>query len=480
MAEETTLTSPEQLQEQQAAAMRLPQEVTITDAGPCKKHVKVVVDRAAIDTRIDEKFSDMMLNTKSRLAVPGFRPGKAPRKIIQKKFEKDVLIEVRNEVLMASLEQLAEEEKLSPLAPPELDPAAVIIPEFGPMVYEFDIEVRPEFDLPEYKGLKLKRLTHTVTDDEVKQEANRMLERLGTIVPKTSKPEVEMGDFVTADLEVIHDGKPLNKRQEVRVRINERLALQDGVAEKFAEQMIGAKVGEDRKVDIKLSQALANEELRGVTVQATFSIKEIKVMRLPELTPAVLGQFNCANEEQFHEYVRTRLERYFDYQSKQNLRTQVLVQLTKDAKWDLPRDLLTRQARRVMQRRVMELQNSGLTEQEILAQRRVLEQDAIRTTAASLQEHFVLQKIAEVEKIEIDDNEIDAEIERIADESDESPRKVRARLEREDMIEALATELLERRALQVVLDHAIYEEGELVPDSTRQAVGTAEVEAVQQ
>ena len=85
---------------------------------------------------------------------------------------------------MASLEQLAEEHEISPLSPPDLDPTQIEIPEEGPFVYEFDIEVRPEFDLPDYKGLKLRRPVHTFTDADVDDEKRRLLEPYGQLVPK--------------------------------------------------------------------------------------------------------------------------------------------------------------------------------------------------------------------------------------------------------------------------------------------------------
>jgi trigger factor len=442
---------------------KLPQTVEITDAGPCRKHVKVTVDRAAIDARMDEKFSDLVMNHPAQ--VPGFRPGKAPRKIIEKKFFKDVAGEVKTEVLMASLEQLAEEQQLSPLSPPELDPGAVVIPEEGPLVYEFDIEVRPEFDLPSYKGLKLRRPTHAFADAEVQKEARRLLEPYGQIVPKDgSDVAVEADDLVTADVVIKGpDGKDLNKLSEVRVKAEKRLALSDGVAEDFGKQIVGAKPGDTRPVDITLSQEVANEALRGTKVRADFTIKDVKTVRLPDLTPDLLADFGVRTPEQFNELVRTRLERYLEYVQRQAARQQVLEQLAGNANWDLPRDLLQRQARKTMARQVMQMRSAGMTDEQILGRRRVLEQDAVRTTAVALKEHFVLQKIAELEKLEIEEADIDAEIDRIAEQSDESPRKVRARMEKEDLIEALATELLERKALDLVLGAAEYEEYELNP-----------------
>jgi trigger factor len=470
-AEEGAVAAPE-------GPVKLPQQVEITDAGPCKKHVKVTVDRAAIDGRMDEKFSDLMVEHPAQ--VPGFRPGKAPRKIIERKFGKEVAGEVKNEILMASLEQLAEENLLSPLSPPELDPAAVVIPDEGPMVYEFDIEVRPEFDLPDYKGLKLRRPTHTFTDAEVAKEAKRLLEPYGTIVPKDGP--VALDDLVTADLVIKGpDGKEVNKLSEVRFKVEKRLALSDGVAENFGKQIAGAKPGDTRTVDITLSQDLANEAMRGKKVRADFTVKDVKTVRLPELTPDVLADFGVRTPEQFNELVRTRLERYLEYVQRQAARQQVLQKLAGDAKWDLPRDLLTRQARKTMARKVMEMRSAGMTDEQIVGRRRLLEQDAVRSTAAALKEHFVLQKIAETEKLEIEDADVDAEIDRIADQTGESPRKVRARMEKEDLIEALATELLERKALDLVLSTAEYEDYELTPAETDEGeVATVDAQAAPQ
>jgi trigger factor len=108
----------------------------------------------------------------------------------------------------------------------------------------------------------------------------------------------------------------------------------------------------------------------------------------------------------------------------------------------------------------------------------LLEQDVLKNTAAALKEHFVLQKIAEVEKIEIEDEDLDHEIERIADQSGESFRKVKARMEKEDLMEALATDLLERKALDLILAGATYEDYEWHADEQGAEVATVEAGAV--
>jgi trigger factor len=381
---------------------------------------------------------------------------------------------------MASLEQLAEEQDIAPLAPPDLEPGKIVIPKEGPLVYEFEVEVRPQFQLPNYKGLKLKRPVQTFVDTDVETEKRRLLEPYGQIVPKEGKsPKVAIGDLVTCDITTRLGDQALNEVKEVRIKVDPRLALKDGVAEDFGKQMTGAKAGDTKTVDIKLSDAVANQALRGQTVKATFKIHDVKTVRLPELTPDILDQFGVSSEAQLDELLRVVLQRRLEYLQRQSARQQVINLVAEQALSELPQDLLVRQARRALQRKAVEMQSAGLSDQEVNGRLRMMQQDIVQSTAAALKEHFVLQKIAEDEKLDVNDDDIDAEIDRIAARTDESPRKVRARLEREDMLEALAAELLESKALDLILDNAEYEDVPLKAEDQEAAVATTEAQAVQ-
>src|SRR5262245_15235463 len=204
MAEDTTTDTPTEPETEGAPPEaaddgKLKQTVEISDVGPCKKHVKITVEREAIDERFKEKFDELLKDRTA--AVPGFRPGKAPRKYIERKFKPTVTEDVRREVLMASLQQLAEDSNISPLAPPELEPEQLEIPDEGPFVYEFDVEVRPEFDLPEYKGMKIKKPVRKYTDADIANELRRLLEPQGSLVPKEGRDvRVEPNDVIVCDL----------------------------------------------------------------------------------------------------------------------------------------------------------------------------------------------------------------------------------------------------------------------------------------
>jgi trigger factor len=274
------------------------------------------------------------------------------------------------------------------------------------------------------------------------------------------------------------DARVIGQLKETQFRVEPQLVFKDGVAERFAEQTKGAKAGDVRKIDIKMLDSVADLSLKGKTVQATLEIKEVKALRLPELTHEFLHEFGVHTPEQLRERIRVLMQRRLEYTQRQAARQQVLAHIAAAANWQLPEDLLTRQARKAMARRAMEMRASGMAEDEIRGRLRLLQQDVLQTTALSLKEFFVLQKIAEVEKLDVDEENINDEIDRIAAQNEEPPRRVRAKLEKEDLLDALATEILERKALDLILENAEYEDVPIGKQEEEKPVATVEEQAV--
>lgn len=474
MAEEsqgtTAEATPEGAAELPKAKEKLQQSVEIRDVGPCRKHIKVTVDRNNIDKLLADKYKQLVGDS----WVPGFRPGKAPRQIVVRRYQKEVHDQIKGELLLASLEQLADDHDVAPLAPPNLNPNRLQIPEQGPFVYEFEVEVRPEFDLPTYKGLKLKRPVKEFTDADVAAEEQRLFSRFGQLIPKDGP--AEKGDYLIVDMTSTVEGQTIGTTKEVTLRIDDTLTFKDAVAPHFAEQTVGVKAGETRAIDLTMTDAVGQEGLKGKTAQTTLEVKDVKKLRLPELNEEFLAQFGVQSVEQLREQLRVMLDRRLEYTQRQSAREQVLELISAAANWQLPQDLLQRQARKTMARRVLEMRESGMPEEEIEARQRLLQRDVLANTAKALKEHFVLQKIAEAEKIEVEDNEIDSEIERIADEYGESPRRVRAQMEKEELLDTLAAQLIERKALNLILESATYED---VPLEQEQGVSSTEAQAAE-
>ncbi len=217
---------------EEEAPKKLTQTVDIHDVGPCKKHIKVTVARDDIDSRLGEKYSELVNDAN----VAGFRPGKAPRKLVERRFQKEVGDQVKTEILLASLEQLAEEHDIAPLSAPDIDPAHIELPRTGPFIYEFEVEVRPQFELPNYKGMKLTRPVHKFTPVEVEQEEKRLLAPYSQVIPKP-EGNLQIGDVVVADV-VTKDGERLlGTMKETDFRVQKQLAFKDEVAENTAKSL---------------------------------------------------------------------------------------------------------------------------------------------------------------------------------------------------------------------------------------------------
>src|SRR4051794_33351826 len=168
----TTAEATEGVEGEAPVKHKLDLDVQISDVGPCKKHLKVAIARAEIERQFDESLGTM----KREAAVPGFRPGRAPRQLVEKRFRKQVGEQVKSTLLMAALEQLDEDHKLNPITQPDLDVGAIELPDDGPMRFEMDVEVRPDFALPAYKALTVRRPIRTITDADVAEQLTRFLE----------------------------------------------------------------------------------------------------------------------------------------------------------------------------------------------------------------------------------------------------------------------------------------------------------------
>ena len=160
---------------EEEAAERLNLDVQIASPSACERHVTVTVSREDVDRYLDEAYSELMASA----SVPGFRIGRAPRKLVENRFKEEIGEKIKGSLLMDSLSQISEEQSFTAISEPELNLDAIEVPNEGPMVFEFDIEVRPEFDLPKWKGLTIERPVRDFSDADVNDHLEQMLARYG-------------------------------------------------------------------------------------------------------------------------------------------------------------------------------------------------------------------------------------------------------------------------------------------------------------
>lgn len=437
---------------EEAKPERLNLEIRIQSPSACQRHVQVTVSRDDIERYFDKSFTELMPNA----TVPGFRAGRAPRKLVEHRFRKDLADQVKGSLLMDSMAQVTEDSKLAAISEPTLDPVAVKIPDEGPMTFEFDIEVRPEFDMPNWKGLRIERPIKDFSATDVDARVEEILAKYGRLVPFDGAAST--GDYVTCNLRFKIGDEVISESNEEVIRIRPVLSFRDGKIEKFDKLMKGVKEGETRAGEAKLTNDAPNQALRGKTVTAEFEVLEVKKLKLPDLTPEFLKDMGFDSEAEMRDAILADMKRKLEYYQQQRARQQVTALLTESASWELPPDLLRRQSRRELERAVLELRRAGFSEPEIRAHENELRQNSAVSTARALKEHFILERIAEEETIDADQADFDAEIQLIAMQSDESPRRIRSRIEKSGLMDALRNQIVERKVIAKVLEAATFKD----------------------
>jgi trigger factor len=406
-------------------------DVKIDSPGACERHITVTIPRDDIERYFDKAFGELMPTA----TVPGFRAGRAPRKLVEHRFRKDVADQVKGSLLMDSLSQVTDEQKLAAISEPDLDPAAIELPDEGPMTFEFDIEVRPEFDLPQWKGLTIERPVRQISAKDIDQELERLLASRGRLAPVNGP--ASPGDYITANFSFKDGDEVVTEMREKTVKLSVVLSFRDGKVDNFAKGLTGV-------VDVL----------------------EVKKLSLPEMTPELLAEFDCDSEGDLRDAVDGTLKRQLVYHQQQRVRRQVTSLLVAAAKWDLPPEMLKRQSRRELERAKLELRRSGFSDEQILAHENRLRQSTAENTARALKEHFILERIAEEEKIEESQQDYDDEIKLIARQSGESPRRVRAQLERQDLMDVLRNQIIENKTIELILSHARFMDVPFEPERT--------------
>ncbi|MCL2347745.1 MAG: trigger factor [Planctomycetaceae bacterium] len=415
----------------------------------CERKIVVTIPRKEIDRYFSKEFDDIVENAN----VPGFRKGRAPKKLVEKRYRKMVEDRVKGSLIMDSISQLHENDKLTPISEPDFDYEAVVLPDEGPMVFEFRLEVRPEFELPEWRGLTIEKPVRDFSSEDVDRALERVLTDFGKL--NTTEDAAVPGDYIVTKLTFYRDGNEISSADEETIRIRPTLSFHDGSITGFDKLMTGVRAGDVREAEAILSEDAPNAEVRGQKVQARFEIKEVKKLELPELTGdfiKTLGDYDTVGD--LKDAVRSALERQLEYEQRRRTRQQVTDTLTVSASWELPPALLERQSRRELQRMIIELRRSGFTDEQIMPQINYLRQNSKVTTAQALKEHFILEKIAEVEGITETEADYDTEIMLIAAQQGESPRRIRAQYEKQGQMDILRNAIIERKVLNLIFEKA--------------------------
>jgi len=433
----------------EVATLPLKLDIAIDKISACERRVRVSIPREDIDRYRDDALGEMM----PAAHLPGFRPGRAPRRLVSSRFKSELSDQIRSKLLADAMTQVSDQQKLSPISEPELDVNDVIVPADGPMTFEFKIEVRPEFDLPEWKGLSIRRPSRTISAADVDESLGNLLRERARFVPHAGP--AKLGDLIVANLRFLDGDTVLSQATDLELVVRPKLSFADAELAGFDALVGGARTSTPVTATLTVSSEAAVESLRGKEVTLELTVVDVKQLELPELTPELLEELGSfESPDDLRAAVQKQLDNQLEWHRRRQVRQQMSSALTASASWDLPPDLLRRQSLRELERAILELRRSGFDDDSIRRHVNELRQSVMGSTAAALKEHFILERIAEDQSIADTAADYDEEIRAIAAQSGESPRRVRANLEKRGLMDVLRNQIIERKTVDLITSHA--------------------------
>ncbi|MDR2704256.1 MAG: trigger factor [Planctomycetaceae bacterium] len=419
----------------------------------CERRVKVTVPQSEVERYFQKEFAELEKNA----YVPGFRPGKAPRKLVEKRFKRDLSDQVKHALVINALTIINQRGDFTPISEPDLKYDSLVLPDEGPFVFEFSIEVRPEFELPEWKGLKIEKPVRDFSHADVDETLKRILEDHGELEYKTEP--AEPNDYIETKLIFKTNDQIFSSIDHETIRIRPVLSFHDGVIKDVDTLLTGVRAGDVKTTQITLTEDAVNPEFRGKTVDVIFEILAVKKLVVPALSETLLERLGgYHNEADFRDAILDTLQRQLEHEQQIQARRQITESLTVHADWELPPELLKRQSEREFRRKILELQRSGFNQEQIQSYSNYLRQNSTIETTRALKEHFILEKIAEIESVEETEEDFNLEIELIAAQNGLSPRKVRAHIEKAGEMDILRNQIVERKVINLIFQHATFKE----------------------
>ena len=434
--------------------------VRIEDAGPGTKKVLVEIPHERISDELQKQFKEL----RQQAAIPGFRPGHAPQKLIEKRFNSDVKEQVRRSLISESYGQAVEKNNLQVIGEPEFEnPDAIKLPEDGPLNYSFTVEVQPDFALPDSANLKVKRPKITIKDENVDQAMQNLREQQGALVPIEDRG-VEPKDYLTADVHVKVDGNVVAHQHDAQlvVRPGRIAGIQ---VDDLENQLAGMKPDETRTIAVHAPADHPNEQMRDKDVQIEVKLKDIKRMELAEITPEFLTDLGFENEQELRQALREQMEEKVNSDIKQAMREQVNNFLLENTQVELPAKLSDKQTDRIISRRAVDLMMRGMPREQVEANVERLRGGAREEAVRELKLFFILQKLATEQNVDVDEAELNGQIAMLAAQRDARPEKLKQEMSKDGSLANLYVQMREQKAIDGLLSKAQIEDVEVGPNA---------------
>ena len=402
-------------------------ERKVTKLEHCRTEVLVTVDQDLWKKAQDKAFRKLAAN----ITVPGFRKGKAPVNMVKSRVDQmKVYNEAINDVLNPVYQEVLTEEKIIPMARPSFDVTKLSDDELEVKV---TIVTAPEVELGKYQGHEIGKAKAEITSEEVENSINELRKRNATIVPKDG--QAENGDIVVIDFDGSVDGVPFEggKAENYELELGSHSFI-----EGFEDQLVGSSAGIQVDVKVKFPENYGPEEIAGKDAVFQVKVNEVKQKVLPALDEEFIKDLNINGVETVAQLQKNREDALLKQKEaalKREYLDKLIEEIRKETKFDIAEEIVEEEAENRRKDLENRLQQSGIDVEQYLVLTRMTEEDLQKQLKEEgrkgLEAYLVVQKVGELEKIAISDEEFDFELAKMGEQYDMSIDQVKEALGRQ-------------------------------------------------
>jgi len=426
-------------------------KVTIENAGPCKKKVAIEIPEETIINITDKQYKSL----RDEALVPGFRKGRAPRRLLEKRFGKETLEQIKLKLISDASDSAVKDNELDILGEPDIDFEKVEMPTEGPLKFDFEVEVQPEFELPKLEGIPLNKQKVEIADEQVNKEIERLQKWTGLWTPRKDDEAVQLEDQIIADVQLkAEDVEEEEKLNNIEIYVKQTGFVAAVPVKKLDELLTGAKAGDTRQTSVDVPKTYFKENYRGKKVDIQITINDIKWLKAAALDEDFFTKLGVKDENELREKTHKALQRRMENQLRTETTEQIYEYLLENTNLDLPLDIVARQANTVLQRQYINLMQQGLSRDQIDQQMEQLRASSEERAKEQLKTFFIMHKIAEKFEIEVSDEELNGHIAQLAIQQGQRPERMREQMVRDGSLTQFRSEVRQSKCIAKLLESA--------------------------
>ena len=418
------------------------------------EHREVTLTIAVEQDKLEKASEGAAKRISGRVSIPGFRKGKAPRRIVENFVGKDAILQEAFEgIAQDAFEEALTQQNMEPVTRPEID--IVTLEEGKDVVFTATFTQRPEVKLGTYKGLVVEKKDVTITDEDIDRQIEGMREHQGTLIDAPADAAVQKNDFVTLDFEGFVDGVPFDggKSEDYPLQIGSGSFIPG-----FEDQLIGAKIGEEREVNVTFPEEYHAENLKGKPAVFKCVVRSIKSRELPALDDAFAkkaSKFETLAE--LREDVRRNLTANAERQAEAERRTKAIDMATDGTQMEIPPVMIDNRITAMIQEMAMRLEQQGMSLEQYL-QYAGLDMARIReeyreAAEKNVRTDLMLEEVAKVEGIKVEARDLDQEVYAMAISYGATPKQVQKIIKEQGRVSDLAATVLRKKTAQFIVDN---------------------------